>query len=49
VTDVVFGPALVTGEWPCPDCDAAPRQLCHWWCPRYADDPGGEEVPDGDT
>jgi hypothetical protein len=35
-------------EWPCPDCEAEPGRLCHWWCPRYADVLyDDEEVPDG--
>jgi hypothetical protein len=38
MTDVVFGPALIQGTYRCPDCGAAPDRLCHWYCPRYAED-----------
>jgi hypothetical protein len=46
----VLIPAGGYADWPCPDCDAEPGCLCHWWCPRYADvlyDDEEEEVPDG--
>ena len=51
-TDATFGPPLIHGPWRCPDCGAGPDQLCHWYCPRYADDPGdgpstGEDDDDG--
>jgi hypothetical protein len=44
--DIVFGPPAVVGDWSCPDCGAGPRQLCHHWCPRYAEDPGPPPQPD---
>ena len=48
MTDIVPGGPGIHGDWACPDCGAGPAELCHWWCDRYAEDPGDdEEVPDG--
>jgi len=49
--DIVFGPPGVIGDWACPDCHAGPRQLCHWWCPRYGENPSDDwpaTYPTGD-